>query len=178
MDSSYKALARPAYLLAFLFLVIPVADAVMTVWPLRFDDERWRFGAVGSFSGITLVPLLGLFVAVTVAIVLDHRRTRKLIGWVSALGALFFAVVLVVFVLDYFQTRAGVRAQFQEAMDVASYTSMIKQFMTIVALALLSDAGIRGPKPVSASKKAKAATPNPEPTPLISAINAQSSAAK
>jgi uncharacterized membrane protein YeaQ/YmgE (transglycosylase-associated protein family) len=166
MDSSYKALARPGYLLAVLLVILPIADSVMSVWPLRFEDERWRYGAVGAFSNITLVPLMGLFIGVALATVLDHRRTRKFIGWLSALAAVFFGAVLVVFILDYFQTRAGVQAQYRSTVDVATYTSIFKQTMTVLALTLLSGAGLRGPKPVAATK-AKVSSPRAEPTPLI-----------
>ncbi len=166
MDSSYKTLARPGYLLAMLLVIMPIADAIMSMWPLRFGEEQWRYGAVGAFSNVTLVPLLGLFIAITMSIALDHRRTRKVIGWICAVTAVVFGIVLAVFILDYFQTRANVRAQFQRAVDIATYTSIVKQAMTVLALVFLSGTGLRGPKAVTA-KKTSGSSNDRGDTPLI-----------
>ncbi len=164
MDSN-KSLTRAGYLLAFLLVVIPLFDAGTSMWPLRLGDERWRFGAIGSLTNITLVPLLGLLLALSFAVFLDHRRTRRFLGWICGLMALGLAALGVLFILDYFQARATVRPQFQSVVTIATTTALVKDLVTIIVLILLARAGFAGPKVVA--RKRQAVVAEPVTTPLI-----------
>lgn len=164
MDTN-KPLTRVGYLLAFLLVALPLFDAVTSVWPLHLGDERWRFGAIGTLSNITLVPLLGLFLAITIATLADHRRIRRVVGWLSAIFALAIAAFAVLFLLDFFQTRTLVRPQFQGAMGAATTIALMKHLFAIITLTLLSRAAFAGPKVVV--RKKQAIVTEPSSTPLI-----------
>jgi hypothetical protein len=93
---------------------------------------------------VTLLPLLGLFTALVIAAMLDHRRVRRALGWVCLVLAVLFGIMIVLFILDFFQMRGQVKPQFQKVMDVAATGSLIKQVFTLLALALLSRLGMSG----------------------------------
>ncbi len=164
MDSN-KSLTRAGYLLALLLVVVPLFDAGTSMWPLRLSDERWRFGAIGSLSNITLVPLLGLLLALSFAVFLDHRRTRRFLGWICGLMALGLAIMAVLFILDYFQARTIVRPQAQSVVTIATTVALVKDVFTILILVLLARAGFAGPKVVVRKKQVSVA--DPVATPLI-----------
>lgn len=161
-----KPLARAGYLLAALLVIAPLVDGTMQLLPLRLDDERWRFGAVGSLSNLLLVPLLGLLLAIAVATFTDARRTKRVIGSLCGVLAFLLAAMSVLFILDYFQVRTIVTPKFQHATAVATTSAIIKNVVSIIALVLLSRAGFAGPKATVARKVAPPVT-GPSSTPLL-----------
>jgi hypothetical protein len=161
-----KPLARAGYLLAALLVIIPLFDATMQVWPLRLSDERWRFGAIGSFSNLLMVPMLGLLLAIGIATLVDGRRVKRVVGAICAVLAVILAAMSVLFILDYFQVRTIINPRMQHATAVASTTAMVKNVLSIITLALLSRAGFAGPKAVVA-KRVGPVTEQPSSTPLI-----------
>lgn len=142
-----KSLTRAAYLLGTLLILLPLFDTTMSVWPLRLGDERWRFGAVGTLSFVLLSPLLGLSIVMAVAVLLDHRRVQRFVGYFCIAAAIVLAVLDVLFILDFFQARATVRPQFQTAILIQASTAFIKHVAGIAVLVLLGRAGFSGPKP-------------------------------
>ena len=163
-----KPLSRAGYFLSALLVLTPFVDAVQSTWPPRFGDERWRFGAVGALSGLLLIPLLGLVIALFISAASDHRRVRRFIGTVASVLAIIDGVLLVLFILDYFQTRTIVRPQFQHSMSVATTTAAIKHVAAVISLGLISHAGFSGPRPLGSRKddtvRASASASN---TPII-----------
>lgn len=159
-----RPLQTAGYLVALLLILVPLFDAGASVWPPHLGDERWRFGAIGALSNLTLIPVLGLFVALAIATMADSRRTRRFIGWLCAILAVVIAVLAALFVLDYFQTRTIVRPQFQHQMAIATTTAVAKHVVTVLALALLSRAGLSGPRAVVRAKRPAA---EPARSPLI-----------
>jgi len=161
---SNKPLSRAGYLIAALLIIIPLFDASASVWPPHLGDERWRFGAVGALSNLTLVPLLGFLLALFIASTLDHRRVRRFIGIICAILGVVLAAMAVLFILDYFQTRTLVNPRFQHAMGVATGTAIAKHILSIIALAMLSRAGFAGPRVVA---KRRVTVTEPTATPLV-----------
>jgi hypothetical protein len=159
-----KNIAFPGYLISLMLFALPLFDNLTSVWPPRLGEERWRFGAVGSLSNVTLLPLIGILFAIAIAIMLNHRRTRRVIGGLCAFFAVVLAALLVIFVLDFFQMRTQIRPQFKHVIDVASATSLVKQTFTILALTLLSWVGLSGRKAMTKEKVAPTTT---TVTPLI-----------
>src|SRR5215218_8356649 len=135
MDTT-KALARPGYLISFLLVLTPLFDGLMTVLPPRFGDERWRFGALGTVSNYLLIPILGILLAMAITVLADHRRVRRILGWLCAILAIVVAAALIFFTLDFFQARAMIRPQIKTAMEVASTTAMVKLVFAALALTL------------------------------------------
>lgn len=161
---SNKSLARAGYLIAALLVIIPLFDATASVWPPHLGDERWRFGAVGALSNLTLVPMLGLLVALFIATVFDHRRVRRFIGMICAIFGVVLFAMSVLFILDFFQTRTLVNPRFQHAMGIATATAVGKHVVSIIALALLSRAGFAGPR---AAVKKRVVVTEPAVSPLV-----------
>lgn len=161
---SNKSLARAGYLIAALLIIVPLFDASASVWPPHLGDERWRFGAVGALSNLTLVPLLGFLLALFIANAFDHRRIRRFVAIVCAILGVVLAAMAVLFILDYFQARTLVNPRFQHAMGVATGTAVVKHVLSIIALAMLSRAGFAGPK---ATVKKRVIVTEPSATPLI-----------
>lgn len=161
---SNKPLARAGYLIAALLVITPLFDAAASVWPPHLGDEKWRFGAVGALSNLTLIPLLGFLLALFIAQAMDHRRIRRFVGIICVILAVVQAGMSIMFILDYFQTRTLVRPQFQHAMGVATTTAVAKHILTIVTLFLLARAGFAGPKAVV---RKKVVVTEPATTPLI-----------
>lgn len=162
---SNKPLSRAGYTVAFMLVVLPLFDAALGIWPFRLGDERWRFGAIGTLSNIMLVPLLGLLLGLSFAVAMDHRRIRRFLGWISALIAVVIAVLAVLFILDYFQTRTIVQPRFQAAVSSATTVALVKHLLTILALVFLTRAGFAGAKPVT--RKRTVPSTEPAPRPLI-----------
>jgi len=161
---SNKSLSRAGYLIATLLVAIPLFDASASVWPPHLGDERWRFGAVGALSNLTLVPLLGFLLALFIATMLDHRRVRRFVGIICGILGAILAAMAVLFILDYFQTRTMVNPRFQHAMGVATGTAIVKHVLSVIALAMLSRAGFAGPK---AAVRRKVIVTEPSATPLV-----------
>lgn len=149
-----KPLARAGNLLAAILVIIPLVDGIMQLLPLRLGDERWRFGAVGSFSNLLLVPLVGLLLGIAVATFTDGRRTKRIIGTICGILAFGLAALSVLFILDYFQVRTIVNPKFQHATAVATTSALLKNCVSIITLVLLSRAGFAGPKATLARRVA------------------------
>jgi DMSO/TMAO reductase YedYZ heme-binding membrane subunit len=112
-----------------------------------------------------LVPLLGLLLAIGVAVLADNRRVRRVLGWICAILALITAILTVLFILDYFQTRTIVRPQFQSVMEKATVGAIVKLICGIVGLLLISRVGFAGPKAVT--RKKGVVTEPSAPSPLL-----------
>ena len=160
-----KPLARAGYLLGALLVLIPLFDATSQVMPLRFGDERWRFGAVGQLSNLQLVPLLGFLIVMAIATFRDSRRVKRVVGAVCGILALILAILSVLFILDYFQARTIITPKFQHAIAVATTSALVKNVISIVTLVLLSRAGFAGPKAIVVKRVAPPS--EPASTPLI-----------
>jgi len=160
-----KPLARAGYLLGALLVIIPLFDATTQVLPFRMSDERWRFGAVGQLSSLLLVPLLGFLLVIAVATLSDGRRVKRIVGAICGILALVLGILSVLFILDYFQVRTIVTPRFQQATAIASMTALVKNVLSIIALALLSRAGFAGPKALVVRKVGPVTEPSS--TPLI-----------
>jgi hypothetical protein len=161
---SNKHIVPSGYLIALMLFALPLFDGMVMMWPFRLGEERWRFGALGSLGNMTLMPLLGILLALWIAIAMDQRRVRRIIGGLCAAFALFFAVGIIIFLLDFFQMRTMIKPQFKGATDVAAMSSLFKQALTAVALVLLAKTGLSGPKKFV---KKEILPPEASTTPLI-----------
>jgi hypothetical protein len=138
-----RYLAYPAYLVAIAMILIPLVDSWTTLFPWNVGDARWRFGAVGLISNALMIPLAGLLVAFTTALIREQRMVMRAIGILGFLGALLCALALVSFALDALQTRAQVRPEMRLSFNVASITAAIKTLLAGATLAAFGLAGWR-----------------------------------
>lgn len=150
--------------MATLLIIMPPVDALLNVMPLDPTNERWRFGAVGALTGTTPIPLLGFVLALALAQIRDHRMTQRIIGWIGWIMVILLIGSLVMFILDFIQTRADVRIEFRDAMDTAAFIAMTKIIINVAGLILIGRSGIGGPKP---SRRSKRSSGRDAETPLI-----------
>ncbi len=163
---SHKPLARAAYALALFLIVFPLWDYTTSVWPPHLGDERWRFGVVGTLSNLLLIPLLGFLIAMATATYEDHRRTRRVLGWICGILAVVGVALVVLFVLDYFQTRTLMNPRVLHVAAVATTNAVVKHICWIIGFTLLSRAGFAGPKAI-VQKQRRVVTTEPAASTLI-----------
>ena len=122
----YSMLAKPAYLLAGLLIVIPMMDLVTNILPARLGDPQWRYGSLGLFAGFSLTPLLGLLVLAGAAVALDHARML----WIAGIASMVIGVLLVLslglFVLDVLQIRGNVNPDLMRTFDIGAAKAVVK----------------------------------------------------
>jgi hypothetical protein len=155
MTDRYRYLSWPAYTVAIGLATMPIIDAVLLVWPPQFGVERWRFGAVGMLSNGLLLSNLGILVALATAMVRNHRRILKGIGYGSAIAAAIAVMVLVLFVIDSTHTRATVAPEQNLSYAVATVAAVGKQLLAVATLVAFAIAGFRSAAPARAASKAR-----------------------
>lgn len=138
-----RPLARAGYLLAALLVVLPLFDAITHIMPFHFDDARWRFQTLGNLSNVTMVPLLGLFVALAFAWWARDPRTRRSIGALCAVLAIVVAGIAIAFIVNYFGVRAQIPPRLAHVAALASIAAVIKELLAVIVLALFAFAALR-----------------------------------
>jgi hypothetical protein len=136
-------LLKAGYLVALLLVVMPLLDTLARNWPIQLGNERWRFSTLGPAFSAMVTPLLGVFVAMVLAAVLDHRRTLKVLAAVTLVAAVGSVAALGLFVLDYLQLRASVTAEAMPIWDAASRKAIGVGSLGIVVTAVLGISGWR-----------------------------------
>lgn len=124
----------PACLVAGLLMVIPFAETIVAVLPLRAGEVSWRFGAMGLFSRALMTPALGLTLFLLVALMYQQRALVRGVMVLSLLAALLLIAAIPIFLLDFMQMRSQVRAEALATFDVATAFALAK----IVAFAVVS----------------------------------------
>ena len=79
-----------------------------------------------------MTPLLGLFLAVCLAVYLQHRVLSLALAVVSGLVALLTIAVIPLFLLDAIQMRARVGDGATAAFDVATVFALLKMGATVL----------------------------------------------
>jgi hypothetical protein len=130
--SANRPLALAGYLICVYLGVVPITETVLGLWPPSFGEVAWRYGAAGLFTQAFMTPLLGLCLAVALAVHLDHRRMVRFLALVSGAGALLTLIVLPLFVLDLVQMRGSVNEGAETAFDIASLSAVLKMSATIL----------------------------------------------
>ena len=153
----YRAIALPAYIVGLSLIVIPLFDALAQLWPFNPGNAAWRFGAVGLLSNAFIVPAAGLLVMLGTAVVLDQKNVLRALGWVSAIGAVLIAPIIVLFALDAVQTRAGVRPEIKLSFLVASFTAVGKLILGMVTLFAFAIAARRVLRPAAGNAQSNMA---------------------
>jgi hypothetical protein len=132
-----EALAGPLYLVAFVLILIPAVDFLLSIPPAELGSVQWRFAAVGLLSGYTLTPILGLALALVVSAVLKHHNVQRLLVILCLTIALALIGLSLGFVLDVLQIRASVAEDGRPAFNSAWMRAVIKHALSAVALGYL-----------------------------------------
>jgi hypothetical protein len=162
-ESNRLTLARVLYVVAIMLAVIPLADALPLLWPLRPGVAEWRFGVVGMLSGALMTPLLGTFLVLAAAALLEHRRVLTVAAWLLFALVLVLVVVAVLFSLDFLEVRTRIQAQARPAALGAAAKAVWK--MAVGGLVSLVMA--LGARRMALRLAPDSAAPEPEPEGLV-----------
>lgn len=141
MNSKLRPLGWAAYAVAFLLVLMPLADTVLGVWPPRVGEVTWRFGAAGLISRAIMTPLFGMLVALTTAAILEHRVMARILASLSFVAAVLGVLAMIMFGLDALQARSGVRPEAISAFDIASTAAFLKYILGTITAVLLGIGG-------------------------------------
>ncbi len=128
---------RGMYFFAFLLVFWPVADFVTNTVPLQFGNPQWRYGFAGLMAGYLNTPLLGLVLAIGLALWQRHGGVLRFLAVIQVLGALVLLLVMAMFALDVVQVRAGRPPASLPSFIAGAVISEGKHFTSVVALLLL-----------------------------------------
>ena len=99
------SLSRGLYAVAALLVVISLLDFAGAIWPFLPGDAGWRYGAIGLLSGFLVTPLVGVVLAVLVAVEQRHFAVLKVLGILALAVGVLLLVSIVAFALDAIQVR-------------------------------------------------------------------------
>ena len=137
-------LQKPGYLILGLICLQPVADFLIASSPLEPSLVAWRFRFLGLASGGLLLPILGLFLIYSLAVLNGDRTARIVIAWVASAAAVLAVLAAAGFTLDSLQMRAQIRLDAVSRFKVASAWVVAKFVIAAVAAAILAGSAFRG----------------------------------
>lgn len=132
-----EALATPLYVVALMIVVVPVVDFVLTVPPAEPSSIQWRFSAVGLLSDYTIMPVLGLALALVVSAVTRHVAMQRLLVIICLMVAVVLFALSSAFFLDMRRVRPTVTAEGLPAFNSAWTRAIIKNMLAAATLAYL-----------------------------------------
>ena len=125
------------YVVAIALIVLPILDFIFSVPPAEFSQVQWRFAAFGLLSGVVLMPLIGLALAVVVAGFLRQFHVVRILVVLCLTIAVFLIAVSLGFVLDALQLRGTVPQDGQAAFNSAWIRALSKLAVTALILVYL-----------------------------------------
>jgi len=151
-----RRIALSAYLVSATLILAPFADAWTSLYPWHPGDSRWRFGAIGVMSNASVLPLLGVLIALAIAMWAEQRAMRRVINVIAFVAGGLGVLLLGLFALDALQTQSAVRPEMRLSFVVASVTAGAKLLLmsaTLIAIGFAarrrrgegSDANVKRP---------------------------------
>ncbi len=134
-------------LLAAALVAVPLLDVVVQSWPPRVGEAAWRFGLVGLGLEVLLTPLVGLALAMGLALVADRRRLLRVLAVLAIAIAVLLVVGLLGFVLDFLQLRGGLAEARRGAYDRAAVKALAVGTVFLVVTIALGLGGWRASSP-------------------------------
>lgn len=139
-----RSFAWTAYLVATLLVLIPPANVMVQLPAAQWGNVSWRFGFLGLMAGAMLLPILGAFLWMVTARLLDQRRMSRIVGAGTAVVALLLTAMLVLFVFDAIQVRSQINPEMVTGFDAQVIRTVLGQILSIGTLVLLSATSFRG----------------------------------
>lgn len=133
-----RALISAGYLIAAGLVLAPLAETLVSIWPLQLATVSWRFGATGLISRGLLTSLLGLLLTGGIALAVGHRRLLIFLSALCATAAVFLFAGTILMVLDTVQFRASVNPEAKTGFDMAAVGAVIRILHAFVATILLA----------------------------------------
>ena len=106
--SGLAVFSAAVYIIGALFIVVPVFDLLLNLWPMSPGNLGWRYGAVGLFANFLHTPLLGALIVTLFAAVVRDRRLLLAFAIAWGVTAAALGIALAVFSLDALQMRSTV----------------------------------------------------------------------
>jgi uncharacterized membrane protein YuzA (DUF378 family) len=116
--------------------VLPIADSLLGIIPVRLHAIEWRIANIGFLSGALTIPLVGFVMASVAAHLLGHRKTQRILATFYALLGLLVLMSLALFTFDVLQYRPQVRPELRRTYELVGIKAMLAQ--GILALVLLA----------------------------------------
>lgn len=132
---------------AFLLVATPLLDYLTNITPWLPGNVDWRYGVVGLLSGFLLTPLLGMVLASLLAVLVNRRGPRMIVGWLDVAGGAALLLLVPLFLLDFLQIRAGVPPAEMPTFQLAGVKAMLKHITAGLAFLWLGYATLRGLPP-------------------------------
>lgn len=139
-----KLLAAPVYSMALLMIATPLGETLMVALPIRVSQVGWRFGTTGLLSRALMTPLLGVLLALGIALLLEHRAMLRVLMVLSSVGAFVLAGMIGLFLMDGVQMRVQVPMESRSAFDFATLSSALKHGAAVIVLGIFAWSARRG----------------------------------
>lgn len=152
MDS-IRRLATPILVVGLFLIILPIADFVGNVWPLRPGAADWRYGAVGILSTFLLTPLLGLLLVSISAYATERRWLLRVVGIKSLAAAIALVLIVLAFTLDALQVRQTRPIDDRWVTVVSFMLAAAKHGLATVCLLVLGVSTMRAAKDFKAPDK-------------------------
>lgn len=133
-----KHFAAPAYGVAVLLVALPLVDTLLGALPLRPSEVSWRFGVLGLVSRTVLSPLMGLLIALGVALLRSDRRALQFLALFSGMAATAVVPLIALFALDTLQMRTQLVPGAASQFDTTVTATFVKYGITFLMLALFT----------------------------------------
>jgi hypothetical protein len=137
-----RSIALAAYVAIGTFVLFPILDTLTAVLPANPADIAWRYGAAGLVSRILPSLVLGLLLALIVAVSLEHPRVRRGLGILSLVIALLLVGVWVLFFVDSSRMGLQLVGAARAAAETATTVALIKFGVASLAAVLLARAAL------------------------------------
>ena len=156
------------YVVAIALIVLPVADAMIGLFPVQPNQARWRMTAIGLLSGSMTVALVGFVMASVAAHLLNHLWMQRLLAVFYGILALGLLVGLVVFTLDALQLRREYVADLRQAYDRVAVKALLAQALLALVFLALCLTGFKQTR-ANARRAVRAIDPDKASAPVFSA---------
>src|SRR5262245_3727133 len=129
-----RSIVWAIYAVALILLVSPLIDLIGAVWPARFGEVSWRFGAFGLTTTALVSPILGLAMLKVGGVVLEHRRFVRGVAWIDLILLLLLLTGVVFFALDYLQLRSTLATSSLSQYDLAGFKAAANGLLEVIVL--------------------------------------------
>jgi hypothetical protein len=146
-DENLQRYTRALYPIAFLLILVPLADLSIRGFPPQLGSLQWRFGIVGVlFSNLGTV-LLGLGLVGLVAAFNSHRGILKALGYVALTLAAVTIAMLALFALDAVQMRTLQNTTGKRVVLMSSMGAVFAGVFGVIALISIGRGALAASRP-------------------------------
>jgi hypothetical protein len=157
-----RNLVGPACFVSILLILFAYIDFLLSIWPFKLDEARWRFGSVGVFSSYSGWLLLGYLLLLWFGLGAGHRALVRVVAVLCLVECALLLLATVAFPLDVLQLRREVPPADLWTFQAAAGRAILKNLACVVAFAWMGIAGFKGIKIEPGSRSRRT-----EPSPLI-----------